>query len=262
MSVIVDARGNPYSGAIDLITDNAFIDTRPVFTILGSLNAETIMDLNGQSTAFFDVRTAALNATVVFEGTVDGSNWVGLSAWNLVTEAQLAALVITTTHGAVYAVGCAGLRRIRVRISAYTSGNVTISARATMSDFRIIAQPYPTLLHVTGVAAVNTGVTLTLPAAGAGLFHYITRISLRKQYAVVGVAAGAGVVITTTNLVGSPAWNTEQLAAPAGTNAHVIDERYTGNPLKCSVANTPTTFVAGAQLETIWRWNVSYFVGA
>ena len=115
-------------------------------------------------------------------------------------------------------------------------------------------------LWVTATAAVNTGSTATLPAAGAGLFHYITSIQLVKLYSVVGVAAGAGVIITSTNLPGGPAWTTEQLASVAGTAPKVIDIVF-DRPLKSSVANTATTFVAPAQLQTIWRWNVGYYTG-
>ena len=117
-------------------------------------------------------------------------------------------------------------------------------------------------LHVTATAAVNTGSTATLPTPGAGLFHYITRIELRKRYSIIGVAAGAGVLITTTNLPGGPSIDTEQLAAPAGTVVPVIEWEFGRAPLKSSVANTATTFVAPAQLQTIWRWNVSYYTGA
>jgi hypothetical protein len=115
-------------------------------------------------------------------------------------------------------------------------------------------------LHQTQTAAVNTAATATLPAAGAGLFHYIVSIELVKLYNVIGVAAGAGVIVTSTNLPGNPAWTTEQLASAAGTAARVIDYK-TATPLKSLVANTATTFVAPAQLQTIWRWNISYFTG-
>jgi len=115
-------------------------------------------------------------------------------------------------------------------------------------------------LWVTATAAVNTGSTLTLPAV-AGQFHYITRIELVKLYSVVGVAAGAGVIVTTTNLPGSPSFTTEQLASAAGTCVQVIDYTFPGSGIKSSVVNTATTFVAPAQLQTIWRWNVVYRSG-
>jgi hypothetical protein len=92
------------------------------------------------------------------------------------------------------------------------------------------------------------------------LFHYFTSIQLVKLYSVVGVAAGAGVIITSTNLVGNPSWTTEQAVGAVGTAPKVIDDKLS-SPLKSSVANTATTFVAPAQLQTIWRWNVQYYVG-
>lgn len=123
-----------------------------------------------------------------------------------------------------------------------------------------VAEQRAATLFVTGTAAVNTGVTVTLPAV-AGAFHYITSIQVVKLYSVIGVAAGAGVLITTTNLPGGPVWTTEQLASPAGTAVKVVDYQPT-TPLKSSVVNTATTIVCPVQLQTIWRVNVSYFTAA
>lgn len=113
---------------------------------------------------------------------------------------------------------------------------------------------------VTATAAVNTGSTLTLPAPGVGLFQYITGIELVKLYAVIGVASGAGVIVTSTNLPGSPAWTTEQLASAAGSAVKVIS-LVPAKALKALAANTAVTLVAPAQLQTIWRWNVQYAIG-
>jgi len=116
----------------------------------------------------------------------------------------------------------------------------------------------PANLWVTGTAAVNTALTVTLPAA-AGLFHYIVKIELIKLYSVVGVASGSGVIVTSTNL-NSAAWTTEQNSSAAGTCAKVVDYAPCV-PIKSAVVNTATTFVAPAQLQTIWRWNVVYYLG-
>lgn len=111
-------------------------------------------------------------------------------------------------------------------------------------------------LMVTSTAAVNTVATATLPAI-SGQFHAITRIELVKLYNVVGVAAGAGVLVASTNLPGNPAWTTEQLASPAGTAMKVIDITF-AIPLRSLLAGVATTFTAPAQLQTIWRWNITY----
>jgi hypothetical protein len=269
MPILKDARGNEFQGSLDQITGGLVTDPRAANVSLAALNAEAIMDLNGQAVAAFDIRTAAANLTLVFEVSLDGVNYFAVPAFIVSTtlaspfapESMVSGIIITTTHTGLYVVGVSGYRRVRVRVSAFTSGTVTVTLRASQSDFAIYSRPIPSILHVTAVAAVNTALTATLPAV-VGQFHYITSISLRKLYNVIGVAAGAGVTITTTNLPGTPAYTTEQLASAAGSVAHIIDDSYAGNPLKSLTANTATTFVAPAQLQTIWRWNVSYYTGA
>ncbi len=141
------------------------------------------------------------------------------------------------------------------------ANSLPVTLASDQSTLPAVAEGRAATLAVTATAAVNTGSTATLPAPGAGLFHYITKVELMKLYSVIGVAAGAGVIVTTTNLPGGPAFTTEQLASPAGTCTRVIQsDRAT--PLKSSVANTATTFVAPAQLQTIWRWNIEYFTAA
>lgn len=142
----------------------------------------------------------------------------------------------------------------------------TVKAASTLAaatDTALVVTQSPmradaSTLCVTGTAAVNTALTVTLPAPAAGLFHYITSIQVQKLYAVVGVAAGTGVIITTTNLPGTPAFTTEQLASAAGTVATVVNLTPT-TPLKSAVAATATTIVAPVQLQTIWRINVTYY---
>ena len=264
MPILKDARGNEFRGYLDALTGNTVTDARTISAVLGALNAETFIDLNGDGICSIDVRNGA-NATLtfVFEATIDNANYFPIPAVDNQTESVVESVALAAAQiTKIYIAGVSAYRRVRVRISAFTSGNITVSLRSSRADYAIYAKPFPSQLHVTAVAAVNTALTATLPAPGIGLYHYITRFELRKQYSVVGVAAGAGVIITSTNLPGNPAWNTEQNATAAGANVPVINENYAGNPLKSLVANTATTFVAPAQLQTIWRWNVSYFVGA
>jgi len=113
----------------------------------------------------------------------------------------------------------------------------------------------------TATGAVNTAVTCTLAGAGVNLFHYITKITVDKLYSVLGVAAGAGVIITTTNILGTPSFTTQQLASAPGTVVRVVDEDFAGDGLRSNVANTSTTIVCPAQLQTIWRINVYFYTG-
>lgn len=132
------------------------------------------------------------------------------------------------------------------------------SARDVDDSYPLPVKDHASDLMVTATAAVNTACTLTLPAPAAGLFQYITDIEIVKLYAATGTPSAAGVIITSTNLPGNPAWTTEQIAGAVGTCVEVVKLTPT-TPLKASVAATPVTIVCPQQLETIWRVNVTYF---
>ena len=267
--ILYDARGNEIrTGFPDSVTGEVITDARPITAVLAALNAEVLMDLNGAATATFDIRTGAGALTLVFEGTVDGSNYFTLPALALqqllaaaiVQEAYIASIVIATTTSGIYTVGVSGFRRIRVRVSAYTSGNVTVAARASIADLIIYGRHIPSNLHQTATAAAASAATATLPAAGVGLFHYITNIHLMRN-ATAAVVGSATLIHTSTNLPGSPAWSVGNAIAVGGTQ---LDLDYTPTtPLKSLVANTPTTIVmAAGGVGVLNRINVSYYVGA
>lgn len=261
-SLILDARGNPFQGAIDTIGGETITDARTASATLAAANAELLMDIQGKAVAAFELRTAvSTSATFVFEATLDGTNYYTVPAWIESTETQTAAVVLSAATIALkYNVSATGWRRIRCRCSAYTSGSVVVTGRATTADFKIYSQLVPSTLHVTATAAANTAATATLPAAGAGLFHYITNINITRN-ATAALAGTATIIHTTTNLPGSPAWSVGNAMAAGGTQ---IDVNYTPTtPLKSSVANTNTTVVAAAGgAAVLGRVNVSYYVGA
>lgn len=62
-------------------------------------------------------------ATVTWEGTVDGSNWVAIQATNL----NSGAAATTATADGLFRLTVLGLRQVRARISAYTSGTITVT---------------------------------------------------------------------------------------------------------------------------------------
>ena len=223
----------PVSGSFFQTTQPVSLATAPITPVTGTfwqatqpVSLATLPVTNAGTFAVQSAATLAAETTKVI-GTVN------------IAVAQTLATV--TTVGAVTAI-----------TNALPAGTNVIGA---------IAEQRASTLHVTATAAVNTAITATLPAPAAGLFHYITSVQLVKMYSVIGVASGAGVIITSTNLPGTPAWLTEQVAGVAGSAPLVIDYQPT-TPLKCSVAATATTFVAPAQLQTIWRWNISYFTAA
>jgi hypothetical protein len=261
MPQIVDQYGNPFRGALDQIGGEVFTETGRSYTqTIGSANAEVLMDLNGHAVAVFDVRTGALNGTLVFEATVDNSNWFGLPAINVLTEQYTAALVVTTTHAATYIVGVSGFKRVRMRMSAYTSGNVVIGMRGSFADYAIYARLFPSPLSVVIDGGANAIATLTLTAGGAGLFHYITHLDIRRQ-ATAALAGTALLSVTSTNLPGS--WTLRVGNAMAAGGTQIDLSQAFASPLKSSVANTNTTVVgpaAGAAVS--WSIKAHYYLGA
>jgi hypothetical protein len=110
---------------------------------------------------------------------------------------------------------------------------------------------------VSAVSLANTALTATLPAAGTGLFHHITRIEITRV-ATAALAGNAALTATTTNLPGSLAWSFGN-AMTAGGQSKDVDADFTA-PLKSSVANTATTIVLpAAGAAVIWRVNVFYY---
>lgn len=270
MPILYDARGNEIRVNFpDSVTGDTVTDARAATAVLGALNSESVIDLNGAGSVQVDGRTAAGALTYVFEGTVDGTNYMALPAFanfQLLIAAALAeqyvpSVVIATTHSGIYTVSTVGFRRFRVRVSAYTSGNVTVALRATPAVSLAYDKPIPSTLHVTVTAAVNTAATITLPAAGVGLFHYITNIHLARVCAAAIVGGSAAQVITSTNLPGSPAWSRGDAMA-AGQS--IVDVEYSPTTaLKSLVANTATTIVMPTPgLTALNRGNCSYYVGA
>ena len=65
--------------------------------------------------------------TITWEATLDGTNWIAIGLTNLNT----ANVATTTTVAGIFRVSCAGLALLRARISAYTSGAITVHGRVT-----------------------------------------------------------------------------------------------------------------------------------
>lgn len=268
MPTLYDARGNELTGNFpDQITGGLVTDIRPATALLAALNAEAVMDLNGVAVATIYVTTAAGNLTYVFEGTIDGVNYFALPAFAnfqllaaaAIGEQFVPSVVVATTHSGFYTVRVSGIRRVRVRVSAYTSGNITVALRASQADQIIMTRLMPSTLMVTATAAANTAATATLPAAGVGMFHYITSIQIVRN-ATAALAGTATLIHTSTNLPGNPAWSVGNAMAAGGTQ---VDVDFTPTtPLKSLTANTATTVVAAAGgLAVLGRVNVSYYVG-
>jgi hypothetical protein len=124
----------------------------------------------------------------------------------------------------------------------------------------VLTDPRASVLSITVTGGANAIATATLPAAGAGLFHYITHVFI-KRVATAALAGGALLTVTTTNL-NARAWRTgNQMSITVATQegAVLMDQEFV-HPIKSAVANTASTIVgpaAGAAVS--WHMVVEYF---
>ena len=237
--------------------------------------------ITGGYTAWVAQITGLTAGTIHFEGSVDSTtgsdgNWINLIGRQIGILNSL--LTGNATGNGNWRGNLSSYRFFRLRSVGTLTGTPAIVIRMSAGVATVflngslpagtntigavnIADQRASTLHVSQTGAVNTAVTASLPAPAAGLFHYITSIQVVKVYNVLGVAAGAGVVVTSTNLPGTPNWTTEEAAGAVGTAPLVIDYQPT-TPLRSAVAATISTVACPAQLQTIWRINVSYFTAA
>lgn len=230
---------------------------------ISTLNGEVVLQLDDDGTNLYGgCATFALDVRGTFtgtfnpEGTIDGTNWVALPMHAQATQV----FVTTLTAAGAWNGPCGGLKAVRLRCSAYTSGTATVTLRATMADDFVVAMPFPTTNWGTVTAATGVAATLSLPAPGVGLYHYITEIHIVKFATALLTAAATPVLVTTTNLTGAPIFSFSAGAELQGSSQTYQFEPK--SPFKSTTANTATTIVCPATTGVIWRVNAAYYVGA
>lgn len=249
------------------------LESRRSSGTLAAVNAELVHDVNGdESATIFINGTGTLNATYSIQGSPDGVNYgdiltfpyapfsVGgtlpVPAQPIVSEAVNAA-----TIQRLLCLNCGGLQKIRIRLTAYSSGSaaVNINSDACASIHpNVVAQKAGTL-NITATGAASAAVTATLPAV-AGLRHYIDRISVVRSATAALTASATPVTVTTTNINGSPVITFGSDAAGIGIDREIILE-YGASGAGTLAVNTATTVVAPIYTGVIWRINVSYRLG-
>ena len=95
-----------------------------VITLAAAENAATVLGFPSPGAVAVQI-VGALSATITFEATVDGTNWV---AFNMIPAASTTAASTATTAG-IWTAGTNGVAGIRARCSAYTSGSPVITVR-------------------------------------------------------------------------------------------------------------------------------------
>lgn len=119
------------------------------------------------------------------------------------------------------------------------------------------AVTHPAQTTVTATAATGTAVTATLPAAGAGLRHHVTAITV-EQYCTAATTGSATPIVSTVS--NHTYVTTMPTALAVGTMNK--DTRTFTFPLASTTANTATSFTLPATTGIIWRVTVSYHAAA
>lgn len=248
-------------------------EARETSGILGALNAELVLDTNGDENAVITIIPSAFAGTLEFTYSTDstGTNFFPLPVFPfppgcvggtipvggqpLLTEALVVGVTART-----YSALTGGIKRVRVRVSAYTSGTLVATIRSdAAATFNLAMVTRPSTLLVTATAAAGAGATVTLPAV-PGLRHVIDFIRVTRSASALLTAGAAPTVVTTTNLPGSPALTFGQDAAAQGVDKEVVLD-FGGSGLAASAINTNTTVVCPATTNVIWRATVSYRLG-
>jgi hypothetical protein len=146
------------------------------------------------------------------------------------------------------------------QVSGTGTFNTTLSSGVgTAEATPLYILPKPLTNAISQVGAAAAAVTVTLPAAGAGLFHHIDAIEITLFNSAARTGSATPVTVTSTNMPTSIAW-TFPSAGAIGTVDRYL--KSSDRPIKSATANTATTIVCPATTGVIWRVNVLYSVGA
>lgn len=250
---IADRYGNQRI-ALNAINGETVVDPRPNTSSIALLNAEIIMDIAGEEFASVDVRGVFVGALIP-EFTVDGTNYVALPFFNRIAETYQQTV---TTVGIFQVEIPTGTKRLRLRMSSYTSGTMIVALTANVGNAMLYVKPFPANLSVTATGVAGAAVTATLPAV-AGMFHYISSIRIDKFASALLTAGTTPILATTTNLNGSRAYSVDASAQAQGTIITIKDNEIP--PVKSSVAGSATTFVCPVAAGVIWRVQIDYYLG-
>lgn len=224
---------------------------------LSSLNAALTVAADGANSVSFAVATTYVG-TITCEGTIDGTNWDVIPV-KPVNAGGVYVLTLASAAVGRWTGPIGPFLSVRLRMSAYTSGAATVFLAAELGLSDITALLKSADLSVTVTAAAAAAATLTIPAAGAGLFHHITRIVIQRHTSALLTAGATPILVTTTNLPGSRVFSFPADAALQGQVAQEIVSPT--NPLRSTAANTATTIVMPATTGVIWRATADYYVG-
>lgn len=100
----------------------------------GALDGAVTILTPGASTIYLTI-TGTWVATLSFEATADGTNWIGVYGVNQTTDVAIQSTAVNGTFG----FPCGGYAQFRTRASAYTSGTATVAWNADSNQNPLVA---------------------------------------------------------------------------------------------------------------------------
>jgi hypothetical protein len=127
--VVAISPNTPISVSSTLLADRTATGT------IAALNANVQMSAQGVGDVGVTI-TGTWVATLTFQGTIDGTNWFTIDAMPLpVTSSSVCAQ--TTTANGQWTIAAAGLAKVRVIATAYTSGTATVTMEGNQASSTI-----------------------------------------------------------------------------------------------------------------------------
>ena len=225
--------------------------------IVGALNSLVEMAADGCASVVLDLR-GTFSLTVMVEASVDGANWQMVPVRPLNSAGLIYSAHVGSTSQGSWTGSIAGFRFVRARCHSYTSGAATVVLTANAAPLDASLQGAITPLLVTTVGTAGAATSLTIPAPGGLMRHYLTSLSINRFAAAALTASATPVTITTTNLPGPLAYSFGAEALAQGALDRVREEF--GYPLAAIAQNTAITIVAPATPNVIWRMTAGYYV--
>ena len=227
---------------------------------LSAVNAEVILAVEGRSILSF-LNTTVSVATLTISVSNDQVNWRDVP---VTSEASLGIWLGNTvaTQTTLFYAHVGGHSHCKIRVTAYTSGTVTLTARVSNTPFLQNFVRFEPTTSISTLTTANTAGNLVIPASGfAGLHTYVSSIVVTRINNSAAAVAGTAILThTMTNQLGT-------FAVSSG-NALAVGESkedigfFPANPLRTATANTAITLAmvaAGAGVQI--RATANYWYG-
>ena len=198
------------------------VSTSPLFNSgsIAALNANVSVSTAGFSACAIDLR-GTFTATVTFQGTLDGTNWIALNAIPY-GSAQNVALVTSSTAAGAWLVQCSGSLQIRAIATAYTSGTITATLRATTATGWAYAAP----VGASNSVAIASGTVTTVSTVTSDNLASATTTDIASA-AITTTTTSANIVTTNTQSMAFQVAVTV-VSGTAPTLDVVVQETYDG----------------------------------